>query len=98
MEVDKMAHDLVIENPQKVDAQLGEAVAILKNIKSTLETVSEIGSMDLKIGGLDTAFVRIKELNNDMDKAVKTVETIRIDINAHVKEFEKRNSEENMGY
>lgn len=88
-----MAHDLIMSEPKKVIAMLDEAIDTIKKVKGTIETTSQIGDMGLKIGGLDTTFKNLEQLNPSMDEAIKVFDVIKDAIEVQAATF-KRNNEE----
>lgn len=88
-----MAHDLVMAEPKKVTSALDDAISLVKQIGNTIETTSQIGDMDLKIGGLGNTFKNLEQLMPNMDEVVKAIEGIQESVESQVAIF-KRNNED----
>lgn len=91
-----MAHDLRMEDPRKVVANLQEAVEKMKTVRDTIRTVSDIGNMDLAIGGLNKTFLNLSELDEPIHKSIQVFEAVCSTIEERAREFEAEN--ENITY
>ena len=88
-----MAHDLEMRNPERVLSRLDEAVDVLKKMEGTIETMSQIGDMNLRIGGLDKTFKNLVSLNPSVEGAEKVFVTTKEAIENHVKVFTQKNED-----
>lgn len=88
-----MAHDLEMRNPERVLTRLDDAIDVLKKMEGTIETMSQIGDMNLKIGGLDKTFKNLISLNPSVDGAEKVFASTKESIENHVKVFAQKNED-----
>lgn len=86
-------HDLVMRDHKKVLAEIDQAISELKGVKTTIETSSEIGKMDLKIGGLDKTFLALSSLTPEIDETIKVFENTKEMIEEQVRIFERNNQD-----
>lgn len=86
-------HDLDMRYPEKVDQFMDEIIGSLKACKLAVETTSQIGNMDLAIGGLDKTFSAIDKLIAPYENSIKAVTNIKEELRDAVKKFQADNED-----
>lgn len=88
-----MAHELNMQDPNKVLSRLDACQDLITKIAGTVQTTADIGGMGLKIGGLDATFQSLTAFNEPLSDATKIFKSTQEKISEHVRTFQANNSD-----